>query len=80
MLDPEEILAKDERAEKVLKAIDSLDNKIIKELVILRDIQQLSYEEIAKKLGVEYSSTLRINVRRGRAILKEKLKDINPFT
>lgn len=80
VLDPEEILARDERIEKVKSAIDSLDNQLIKELMEHRFINDYSFERIAKEMGIENNSTLRVNILRGKEILKEKLRDINPFT
>ncbi|MCX8009698.1 MAG: sigma-70 family RNA polymerase sigma factor [Ignavibacteria bacterium] len=48
---------------------------IYRELVILRDIQELSYEEIAEitKLNI---GTVKSRINRGRAKLQELLKDI----
>ena len=46
-----------------------------REAVILRDIQELSYEEIAEILGVEIG-TVKSRINRGRAELQKYLKDI----
>jgi len=78
-LDPEEILARDERIGRVKKAIDSLESDFIRELMTERFVNELSYEQIADKLGIENNSTLRVNILRGKDILKENLDSVNPF-
>lgn len=78
-LDPEEILARDERIDKVKEAIASLDSDFIRDLMTEKFVNQLSYEQIADKLGVENNSTLRVNILRGKEILKHNLDSMNPF-
>ena len=46
-----------------------------REAVILRDIQELSYEEISEILGIEIG-TVKSRINRGRAQLQKLLKDI----
>jgi RNA polymerase sigma-70 factor, ECF subfamily len=46
-----------------------------REAVILRDIQELSYEEIAEILGIEVG-TVKSRINRGRSELQKYLKDI----
>ena len=46
-----------------------------REAVILRDIQELSYEEISEILGIEIG-TVKSRINRGRAELQKYLKDI----
>ena len=46
-----------------------------REAVVLRDVQGLSYEEIAEILGVN-EGTVKSRINRGRAQLQELLKDI----
>lgn len=46
-----------------------------REAVILRDIQELSYEEIAEIMGIEVG-TVKSKINRGRAQLQNLLKDI----
>lgn len=46
-----------------------------REAVILRDIQELSYEEIAEIMQIEVG-TVKSRINRGRAELKKYLKDI----
>jgi RNA polymerase sigma-70 factor (ECF subfamily) len=54
----------------LLKILDSY-----REAVILRDVQELSYEEIAEILGTEVG-TVKSRINRGRAELQKYLKDI----
>lgn len=49
--------------------------EVYREAVILRDIQDLSYEEIAKILGITVG-TVKSRINRGRAHLKKLLKNI----
>jgi len=46
-----------------------------REAVILRDIQELSYEEIAEIMGIEVG-TVKSRINRGRTELQKYLKDI----
>jgi RNA polymerase sigma-70 factor (ECF subfamily) len=46
-----------------------------REAVILRDVQELSYEEIAEIMGIEIG-TVKSRINRGRAQLQKYLKDI----
>lgn len=48
---------------------------LYREAVILRDVEQLSYEEIAAATGQEVG-TVKSRINRGRAALKELLKDV----
>ena len=57
---------------KVQKAIDDLDPDH-KEIVILRDIEGLSYEEIAQILNLPEGTT-KSRLHRARMVVKEKLK------
>lgn len=56
----------------IQEALDALpaDYRIV---VVLSDIQQMTYEEISKTLGCPIG-TVRSRLHRGRAILKDKLK------
>ena len=58
----------------IQKAIDSLDDKF-KEVILLRDIQDLDYEEIAKITALPLG-TVKSRINRGREKLKELLIDI----
>jgi len=79
VLDPEAEMERNERIETVKAAIDSLENDLLRELMENRFLSDLSFEQIAEKMGIENNSTLRVNVLRGKEILKEKLKGINPY-
>jgi RNA polymerase sigma-70 factor (ECF subfamily) len=58
--------------DNIRDAIASLP-KVFKEVVILRDIQELSYEEISKIVGVPLG-TVKSRVNRGRSRLQKILK------
>jgi RNA polymerase sigma-70 factor (ECF subfamily) len=77
---PDETYRPDDYADNVIK------NKIImnallkvkplyRELIILRDIQELSYEEIAKITGLNIG-TVKSRINRGRTRLQKLLKHI----
>lgn len=78
-LNPEEEMQRDERIAEVHDAIDSIDNKLIRELMEHRFISDLSFEQIAEEMGVENNSTLRVNILRGKEILKKQLAHANPY-
>jgi len=76
----------DERYRPDVMTDSGIKNKIIqnallkvstayREAVILRDIQELSYEEIAEIMGIEVG-TVKSRINRGRAQLQKLLKDI----
>ena len=62
------------KEEMVQKAIDSLSDKF-KEVIILRDIQELSYEEISTIAKIPLG-TVKSRVNRGRLKLQEKLSHL----
>ena len=62
--------------ERIKGAIDELP-KTFREVIILRDIQELSYEEISKIVGVPLG-TVKSRVNRGRTRLQKMLKDLHP--
>ncbi len=49
--------------------------EVYREMVILRDIQEMSYEEIAETMGISIG-TVKSRINRGRAQLQELLRDI----
>jgi RNA polymerase sigma-70 factor (ECF subfamily) len=78
-LDPEQGFLRDERIERVQDAINSIDNEHVRELMTERFINDLSFEDIADKLGIENNSTLRVSILRGKEVIKKELVDLNPF-
>lgn len=71
---PEEKADSVVKEEIIQKAIDGLSPKF-KEVVILRDIQELSYEEISKILKIPLG-TVKSRVNRARLKLQEILGDL----
>ena len=80
---PDESFSPDRRTESTLqdkyiqKALDAIP-PYFREVVVLRDIQQLSYDEIAKITGLPMG-TVKSRINRGRTMLQVLLKDIYPF-
>ena len=62
---------KDEIIQKALLKV----KEDFREVVILRDIEGMSYEEIAEITGLN-EGTVKSRINRGRAKLQELLKDI----
>lgn len=60
----------------VRAAVDDLPDDF-RQAVLLRDLQGLSYEEIAEILGVP-PGTVRSRIHRGRLILQERLREFRP--
>ncbi|MFC1835080.1 sigma-70 family RNA polymerase sigma factor [Thermodesulfobacteriota bacterium] len=71
---PENLLAGKELQKLVRDAIDELDPDH-KEIVILRDIEGFSYDEIAKILNLPEGTT-KSRLHRARMVVKEKLKKV----
>jgi RNA polymerase sigma-70 factor, ECF subfamily len=71
---PEDLLASAQIQKLVQDAIDGLDPDH-KEIVILRDIEGFSYDEIAQMLGLPEGTT-KSRLHRARMIVKEKLKKV----
>ena len=69
----EEKIIENERKTELHKAIGKLKPKH-KELIVLRDLEGLSYEEIAKILNMNVG-TVKSGINRARAALLEKLKE-----
>ena len=59
------------RLEKVLEAVKSLPDRQ-REILILRTVEGLSYEEIAQRTGMNYL-TLRVLLSRARSTIKSKI-------
>ncbi len=62
------------REERVHKALSALPTKY-REIVVLRDIQDLAYEEIVAITGLAMG-TVKSRINRGRRMLQEMLKDL----
>jgi len=71
---PDENVAANEIGVIVREAIETLEDEY-KSVVILRDLQGLSYEEVAEVLGLA-PGTVRSRLHRGREKLREKLKHL----
>jgi len=71
---PEDLLAGKEIQKIVQEAIDDLEPDH-KEIVILRDIEGFSYEEIARMLNLPEGTT-KSRLHRARMVVKEKLKKV----
>jgi len=69
---PDEDLIEKERNITIEKAIATLPDKY-RAPIILREIQELSYEEIAQILGLGLGTT-KSRISRARALLRDKLK------
>lgn len=70
---PEESLEADERQRLVRAAIDSLSDEF-RTVIVLSDLQQLSYEEVANVLKIP-TGTVKSRLNRARNALRKKLSD-----
>ena len=68
---PGEEAARRDDARRVQEALGHLDEEF-REAVVLRDLDGLSYEEIAEATGAPVG-TVRSRIHRGRAVLRERL-------
>ena len=76
-LSPEQEMVREQNINTVRKAIDSIESEKIRKIMVYRFIDEVSFEEIAEREGVEKdSSTLRVSVMRGQKILEEKLANV----
>lgn len=77
-LTPVESISRNEEIEIVRRVIAGIKNDNIRKAMTLTYIEGFNGEEVAKKMGYDKkSSTPRINLKRGREIVKEKLEQIN---
>ena len=80
---PDESFSPDRHTESMLQdkyiqeALDQIPPNF-REVVVLRDVQQLAYDEIAEITGLPLG-TVKSRINRGRTRLQELLKDIYPF-
>ncbi len=68
---PEEIYTQKERQKIILKAVNSLPKKM-KEVIILYEYEDYSYEKISKKLNIP-TGTVKSRINNARKILEDKL-------
>jgi RNA polymerase sigma-70 factor (ECF subfamily) len=71
---PDELVAADDVGVQVRAAIDELEDEY-KQVILMRDLQDMSYEEIADLLEIP-PGTVRSRLHRGRERLKEKLRHL----
>jgi RNA polymerase sigma-70 factor (ECF subfamily) len=72
--DAAEELVAGERAEQVRRAVQSLPESF-REVVVLREWDDLAYEEIAERLDLSVG-TVKSRLFRARSLLEKKLKDL----
>lgn len=70
----EEILDAKQRQKIILKAVDVLPRKL-RQVVILFEFEEMTYEQISKKIGVP-EGTIKSRLFNARKILAEKLKKL----
>lgn len=74
VLNPADITQSAEQTELILKAVNSLEEQQ-KAVIILRDIEDMGYAQIAKVLSIELG-TVKSRLSRARANLRLKLMEI----
>lgn len=74
MLAPDRFAERGIHSERIQEALDELPDDF-REVIILRDVQLLSYEEISEITGLPMG-TVKSRINRGRGKLQEKLKDV----
>jgi RNA polymerase sigma-70 factor (ECF subfamily) len=80
---PDESFSPDRHAESTIQdkhiqqALDEIPASF-REVVVLRDVQQLAYDEIAEITGLPMG-TVKSRINRGRTKLQALLKDVYPF-
>ena len=74
VITPEKIVDSKQRQKLILKAIDELPKKM-KEVIILYEFEDKSYEEISEKLKVPVG-TVKSRLFCARTVLKEELSDL----
>ncbi|MFH0965288.1 MAG: sigma-70 family RNA polymerase sigma factor [Planctomycetota bacterium] len=73
---PSARIEKQERARRVEKALARLDDDL-RAVVVLRDIENVSYEEIASALGAKMG-TVKSRLHRAREALRKSLSELMP--
>ena len=72
--DPLTDVERSDKMERIRTEIDNLP-RVFREVIYLRDVQELSYEEIGTILGIPLG-TVKSRVNRGRLRLQRHLKDL----
>jgi RNA polymerase sigma-70 factor (ECF subfamily) len=72
--DPSDRMLREERGRRVAREVAALPEQF-REPVVLRDVEGLSYEEIADVMGVPVG-TVRSRIHRGRLLLRDRLSDL----
>lgn len=73
--DPEENFVSEEVKKAVNKAINSIESDVIRNIMICRFIEELSFEEIAEELGLTFNSSLRVMAGRGKKMVMKSLEE-----
>ena len=71
---PEQAALRSERQRLLLRALESLKHDY-RVAVVLRDIEELTYEEIAEAVGVPVG-TVKSRIARGREELRKRLQEM----
>jgi RNA polymerase sigma-70 factor (ECF subfamily) len=74
--EPSDNVHRAEFLQQVRRCVQELPDEY-REAVVLRDMESLSYEEIASALGLA-PGTVRSRIHRGRQLLQHKLKEFRP--
>lgn len=71
---PDKVLDSKQRQKRILKAVDELPKKM-KEVIVLYEFEQKSYDEISQKLKIPVG-TVKSRLYCAREILKEELSEL----
>ena len=74
MVNPEHQYVRSENYNSIIDCINALPDNL-RIAIQMRDVDGMEYEEISEKLGINLN-TLRVNISRGRNLLREQLKYI----
>ncbi len=72
--DPQELVARADADQRVLKALEELDEEF-RVAVVLRDVEGMNYEQIAQILDIPVG-TVKSRLYRARSTLQKKLRDL----
>lgn len=72
-VNPQDILVSNETQTKIIDTLEKLP-KILHEVLILREIEGLSYEKISEVLDIP-EGTVRSRIHRARQVIEENIKD-----